>query len=193
MRGRRPAGGRVTVYRVSHTGGHRFAPTAMTLPDGRMWAGIEAGEVATILDRTADAANDGPALQGLVGGGRPGRPRLPSVPCSHEVGWPLEDDGPPGPSSAALGMTAGTSMIVAAEAGRAWTVSVREPGGPCPPLPAGCQAVCQRSLRPSSLLQMCESTEIRSSGHEMAVRSSLLASLPQTATSGTTTHRGLLR
>ena len=26
------------VFRVSHTGGHRFAPTAMTLPDGRMWA-----------------------------------------------------------------------------------------------------------------------------------------------------------
>ncbi|NNE95823.1 MAG: hypothetical protein HKN24_07315 [Acidimicrobiales bacterium] len=28
----------ITLFRVSHTGGHRFAPTAMTFPDGRMWA-----------------------------------------------------------------------------------------------------------------------------------------------------------
>ena len=36
----------VRVLRVSHTGGHRFAPTGMTFPDGRMWAGLDLDDVA---------------------------------------------------------------------------------------------------------------------------------------------------
>ncbi len=32
----------VRVRRCSHTGGHRFAPTGITLPDGRMWAFLDA-------------------------------------------------------------------------------------------------------------------------------------------------------
>ena len=32
----------VRVWRCSHTGGHRFAPTAITLPDGRAWAYVDA-------------------------------------------------------------------------------------------------------------------------------------------------------
>ncbi|RZV42564.1 MAG: hypothetical protein EX269_14665, partial [Acidimicrobiales bacterium] len=39
------------VFRVSHTGGHRFAPTAMTLPDGRMWAYLTTDDMAKILGR----------------------------------------------------------------------------------------------------------------------------------------------
>lgn len=31
----------VRVRRCSHTGGHRFAPTAITLPDGRFWAFLD--------------------------------------------------------------------------------------------------------------------------------------------------------
>lgn len=31
----------IHVRRVSHTGGHRFAPTAVSLPDGRMWAWLD--------------------------------------------------------------------------------------------------------------------------------------------------------
>ena len=31
----------VRVRRCSHTGGHRFAPTGITLPDGRMWAFLD--------------------------------------------------------------------------------------------------------------------------------------------------------
>jgi len=31
----------VRIWRCSHTGGHRFAPTAVTLPDGRAWAYVE--------------------------------------------------------------------------------------------------------------------------------------------------------
>lgn len=48
--------GELEVFRVSHTGGHRFAPTAMSLPDGRMWAYLTDDFAAAILDRTGDCA-----------------------------------------------------------------------------------------------------------------------------------------
>jgi hypothetical protein len=44
----------VRIHRVSHTGGHRFAPTAMTLPDGRMWAGVDAELVEMVMKRKGD-------------------------------------------------------------------------------------------------------------------------------------------
>lgn len=44
----------VRVWRCSHTGGHRFAPTAITLPDGRAWAYVDADLVEGVLARTAD-------------------------------------------------------------------------------------------------------------------------------------------
>jgi len=44
------------VWRCSHTGGHRFAPTAITLPDGRAWAYVDADLVQGVLDRSADLA-----------------------------------------------------------------------------------------------------------------------------------------
>lgn len=40
------------VHRVSHTGGHRFAPTIMTVADGRMWAWVSPADVARLV--TAD-------------------------------------------------------------------------------------------------------------------------------------------
>lgn len=46
----------VELFRVSHTGGHRFAPTAMTLPDGRMWAYLTPESTTGILDRTMEPA-----------------------------------------------------------------------------------------------------------------------------------------
>jgi len=46
----------VELFRVSHTGGHRFAPTAMTLPDGRMWAYLTPESADGILDRSMEPA-----------------------------------------------------------------------------------------------------------------------------------------
>lgn len=37
------------VFRVSHTGGHRFAPTAMTLPDGRMWSHLTLDQLTGLM------------------------------------------------------------------------------------------------------------------------------------------------
>jgi len=45
------------VWRCSHTGGHRFAPTAITLPDGRAWAYADADLVEGVLDRSVDVAD----------------------------------------------------------------------------------------------------------------------------------------
>ena len=43
------------VRRTSHLGGHRFAPTALTLPDGRMWAFLDADVLAGIVRRDLPA------------------------------------------------------------------------------------------------------------------------------------------
>lgn len=47
----------VEVFRVSHTGGHRFAPTAMTIPDGRMWAYLDPLSAKEIIDTRSDAGS----------------------------------------------------------------------------------------------------------------------------------------
>ena len=47
----------VRVWRCSHTGGHRFAPTAITLPDGRAWAYADADLLHAVVRRTADLAS----------------------------------------------------------------------------------------------------------------------------------------
>lgn len=44
------------VRRTSHLGGHRFAPTALTLPDGRMWAFLDVDALAGIVGRTIPSA-----------------------------------------------------------------------------------------------------------------------------------------
>lgn len=45
-----PAG--VRVWRSSHQGGHRFAPTALVLPDATSWSDLDAGTVHAILQRS---------------------------------------------------------------------------------------------------------------------------------------------
>ena len=42
------------VWRCSHTGGHRYAPTAITLPDGRAWAYADVDLLEGVLARTGD-------------------------------------------------------------------------------------------------------------------------------------------
>ncbi len=46
LRGHTPES--LRVWRTSHTGGHRFAPTGLTFPDGFAWAALDA-EVATAM------------------------------------------------------------------------------------------------------------------------------------------------
>jgi hypothetical protein len=46
----------VRVWRTSHTGGHRFAPTAVTFPDGRAWAWLDVELLRGITERSLSAA-----------------------------------------------------------------------------------------------------------------------------------------
>lgn len=66
-----PNGGRTRVWRVSHTGGHRFAPTLIDLPDGRYWGRLDATTVDCLVDR------NGPI----------------SMVESHYRGWAAPDSG----------------------------------------------------------------------------------------------------
>jgi hypothetical protein len=49
---RRYASDRLRVWRVSHFGGHRFAPTMADLPDGRWWAHVDAEALERIATRS---------------------------------------------------------------------------------------------------------------------------------------------
>lgn len=48
--------GDARIWRCSHTGGHRFAPTAITLPDGRAWAYADVDLLEGVVSRTAPMA-----------------------------------------------------------------------------------------------------------------------------------------
>lgn len=57
----------IEIFRVSHTGGHRFAPTAMSLPDGRMWAYLTTELAEDIVDRRGTADLLAPLCRGWWG------------------------------------------------------------------------------------------------------------------------------
>lgn len=44
----------VQSWRTSHTGGHRFAPTALVLPEGTAWAYLDLDTLVGIVERTLD-------------------------------------------------------------------------------------------------------------------------------------------
>ena len=46
----------VRRWRTSHTGGHRFAPTALILPQGQYWAYLDQRSLLSILDQSCDPA-----------------------------------------------------------------------------------------------------------------------------------------
>lgn len=76
----------VRVWRTSHIGGHRFAPTALTLPDGMTWAGLDLDSTLGILRRSLAAKDAARQLRGTIG--------LPSGPAQiadglafGELGW----------------------------------------------------------------------------------------------------------
>lgn len=57
----------VRVWRTSHTGGHRFAPTGVWLPDGTTWAYLDVGVVRDVLARSRPFAELAPHYRGCAG------------------------------------------------------------------------------------------------------------------------------
>jgi hypothetical protein len=98
----------LAVYRVSHTGGHRFAPTAMTLPDGRMWAGLTVDDLMSILDRTGDPGTLAAKCRGWLGAPQ-GAGQAAEIAVLEELGWTL-DQMP--------------RAVEVTETGEGWTVTV---------------------------------------------------------------------
>ena len=109
----------VRLWRTSHTGGHRFAPTAVLLPAGTMWAWVTPallraaafteGEVEPWLERYRGCATVGsPAQQSAE------RTVL------GEVGWPLM-------SSYRRASDVGDGLVrLESELGGTWEAAVRE-------------------------------------------------------------------
>ena len=65
-----------TLWRTSHMGGHRFAPTFMVLPQGTVWGFADVGLVTRVVEQTGDFGDaagqyrgcpglDGPQVQAL--------------------------------------------------------------------------------------------------------------------------------
>jgi hypothetical protein len=55
------------LWRCSHTGGHRFAPTGISFPDGRYWAYLDQGALDSIVRRSDAPAALAPHYRGLAG------------------------------------------------------------------------------------------------------------------------------
>jgi hypothetical protein len=60
-------GAAVHVWRTSHTGGHRFAPTALLLPEGTMWAYLDAERLVGVSDRTLGIEEAASLYRGCTG------------------------------------------------------------------------------------------------------------------------------
>ena len=57
----------LSVRKVSHTGGHRYAPTGITFPDGRMWGFVSVEELGAIVDRDGSPAAVAGRCRGWMG------------------------------------------------------------------------------------------------------------------------------
>jgi hypothetical protein len=54
-------GAGVRVWRTSHTGGHRFAPTALLLAEGTMWAYLDIDRLVGVSERTSPSTKPLPS------------------------------------------------------------------------------------------------------------------------------------
>ncbi len=78
------------VGRTSHTGGHRFAPTALLLPEGTAWAFADADLLRRVATRSGPLDDVVARYRGCTG------LTSPAVQCVEgavlaEMGWPLLD------------------------------------------------------------------------------------------------------
>ena len=145
----------LTVYRVSHTGGHRFAPTAMTLPDGRMWAHLDLDLLGSILSRSAAPAEIADRCRGWWGAA-PGPDQIAERAVFAQLGWSFNDRD----RTVATESVDGVSVCRVTAGNESWVVTVaidrylptiacRQPGG----LPA-CLLYTSPSPRDATLSRM---------------------------------------
>ncbi|MGH9035064.1 MAG: sucrase ferredoxin [Acidimicrobiia bacterium] len=81
-----PAGTR--LWATTHTGGHRFAPNAIVLPEGTVWGFLDAGRLGRIVRREGPVDDLLPHYRGCAGLGSPAQQALERA-VLGEVGWDL--------------------------------------------------------------------------------------------------------
>jgi len=78
----------VRVWRTSHTGGHRFAPTAIALPSASLWAWTDAALLSQVVDAEGPLGSAISRYRGCASLGSPAQQAVEKAVLS-EVGWPL--------------------------------------------------------------------------------------------------------
>lgn len=76
----------IAVRRTSHTGGHRFAPTAILLPEGTTWAFLDDDALRRLVTRTGPLDDLLPRYRGCAALGSPAIQAAERV-AFAEVGW----------------------------------------------------------------------------------------------------------
>ncbi len=79
---------RVRLWRTSHTGGHRFAPTMVVLPEGTVWGFADNEMVERLIQRSGTLDDLLPRYRGCSGLGSPLIQALERAVLA-ELGWPL--------------------------------------------------------------------------------------------------------
>ena len=76
----------VRRWRTSHTGGHRFAPTALVLPQGQYWAYLDHRSLLSILDQSCDPAELAGQYRGSAASGS-GAEQAAEREAFVRIGW----------------------------------------------------------------------------------------------------------
>ena len=84
------------LWRTSHLGGHRFAPTFLVLPEGSVWGYADADLVTRVLHRSGDFADVAGQYRGCPGLDSPQVQALEAE-VARRVGWSLLDRQRTGP------------------------------------------------------------------------------------------------
>ncbi len=115
-----PLGANTRIWRTSHTGGHRFAPTALVFPEGTAWAFADVDALARVVARRGPLDDLLPRYRGCAGLGSRGVQALERE-VLGEVGWDLFDRPRRGSEDGA----GTTTLAVDLPAGRAeWEATV---------------------------------------------------------------------
>ena len=81
----------IDLFKVSHLGGHRFSPTAMTMPDGRMWADLDLGTLGSILEKQIETEKIAKFCRGWVGAIK-GPEQIAEIEIFKQIGWRIDGE-----------------------------------------------------------------------------------------------------
>jgi hypothetical protein len=100
-------GAGVRVWRTSHTGGHRFAPTALLLPEGTMWAYLDIDRLVGVSQRTLQLDEAARLYRGCTGLDGP-EVQAAEREALRSIGWSWLDHRRRGE---VLGLAGGQSLV----------------------------------------------------------------------------------